>query len=203
MYQGLTFVICAPSGAGKSTLAKMLIKEFSALQFSISCTTRPMRPGEINGKDYFFIDRPEFEKKIKTNEFLEWAEVHGNFYGTPKTQVYNILSQGKNILFDIDIQGASNIKIHLPDSHFIFIIPPSFKELEKRLTARGQDDQQTIKKRIKNAENEIHQASWFDSLIINDDLDKAYDRLRSVYIAATLAPSQNSDILNKLLSRQV
>lgn len=199
MRAGAALVLSAPSGAGKSTLGKMLLAEFDNLRFSISCTTRTMRPGEIEGKDYFFLKRREFEKKIENCEFAEWAEVHGNLYGTPLAPVQSMLEHGYDVLFDVDVQGAAQIKIALPHARFIFIVPPSLTELEKRLRARGCDHEQSIKLRICNAVSEIRQAPWYDAIIVNDNLQDAYNELKTAYMAAMLSPACKLKFLERIL----
>ncbi len=181
--KGLLIVISAPSGTGKTTLTHMLLKEFPDMEFSVSYTTRKPRPGEVNGKDYFFVDRETFEKMIEEGDFLEWAEVYGNLYGTSKSQVLKALNEGKDILLDIDTQGALQVKKNFPEAVLIFILPPSFKELERRLRNRGTDDEETIEKRLKVARKEVERAPLYDYIVVNDRLEKAYEKLRSIVIA--------------------
>ncbi len=181
--RGLLIVISAPSGTGKTTLCHMLLKEFENMEFSISYTTRPPRKGEVNGRDYFFIDRDTFEKMIEENEFLEWAEVYGNLYGTSKSQVLKALESGKDILLDIDVQGALQVKKNLPESVLIFILPPSLKELERRLRKRGTDSEKTIERRLKIAREEIKKSIYYDYIVINDILEVAFNKLESIIIA--------------------
>jgi len=186
--RGLPLVICAPSGAGKSTLVGRLTAEFP-MEFSISCTTRKPRGNEKDGVDYIFLDRETFLDRRGLGYFAEWAEVHGNFYGTPLKPVQDRLAQGKDMLFDIDVQGAAQLSLSLPEARFVFILPPSLEELERRLRGRGTDSEEAIRLRLSNARTEIMSSHWFDAIIINDDLDTAYDQLRSFYLASTLQPS--------------
>ncbi|SNR81345.1 guanylate kinase [Desulfurobacterium atlanticum] len=181
--KGLLIVISAPSGTGKTTLVNMLMKEIPTLEFSISCTTRKPRPGEVNGKDYYFLSLEEFEKKIENNELLEWAEVYGNFYGTPKDKVLQALKEGKDILLDIDTQGALQVKKNYPDAVLIFILPPSLKELEKRLKKRGTEDPETIERRLLIAHKEISLATKYDYIIVNDQIERAFENLKSIITA--------------------
>ncbi len=181
--KGLLIVISAPSGTGKTTLTHMLLKEFPDMEFSVSYTTRKPRPGEVNGKDYFFVDKETFERMIEEGDFLEWAEVYGNLYGTSKSQVLKALNEGKDILLDIDTQGALQVKKNFPEAVLIFILPPSFKELERRLRSRGTDDEETIEKRLKIARVEVERAPLYDYIVVNDVLEKAYEKLRSIVIA--------------------
>lgn len=203
MRQGIAFVISAPSGAGKSTLAKMLCQEFQRIGYSVSCTTRPMRPGEIEGKDYFFMSEADFQKMREAGEFAEWAQVHGNFYGTPLVPVKTMLAAGSDVLFDIDVQGASQLKASLPDATFVFILPPSVRELRRRLRSRGGDSEQSLQRRMADSIGEMREAFWYDAIVVNDNLDKAYSELKAVYIAATLAPGRDRDRLEKLLEEAV
>ena len=181
--KGLLIVISAPSGTGKTTLTHMLLKEFPDMEFSVSYTTRKPRPGEVNGKDYFFVDRETFERMIEEGDFLEWAEVYGNLYGTSKSQVLKALNEGKDILLDIDTQGALQVKKNFPEAVLIFILPPSFKELERRLRSRGTDDEETIERRLKIARVEVERAPLYDYIVVNDRLEKAYEKLKSIVIA--------------------
>ncbi len=197
---GFALVLTAPSGTGKSTLTKKLLNEFPDFQFSISCTTRQPREGEEDGKDYYFLDKQEFEKKIYENYFAEWAEVHGNYYGTPLREIETRLSNGSDMLFDIDIQGASQLSLALPQAHFVFLFPPNLAELEYRLRTRGTDNEEAILRRLNNARSEIKQSHWFDSWIINDDIEKAYAQLKACVVTAKLAPQRHRYFLNTLLT---
>nr|WP_297444985.1 guanylate kinase [Desulfurobacterium sp.] len=181
--KGLLIVISAPSGTGKTTLVNMLMRSFPQIEFSISCTTRKPRPGEVDGKDYYFISLEEFEKKIEKNELLEWAEVYGNFYGTPKDKVLKALNEGKDVLLDIDTQGALQVKKNYPEAVLIFILPPSLKELERRLRSRGTEDEETIEKRLLIARRELSLATRYDYIIINDRLQEAFEKLKSIVTA--------------------
>jgi guanylate kinase len=181
---GLPLVISAPSGTGKSTLIAKLHQEFPLFAFSVSCTTRPPRPGEINGREYRFLDRDTFLGLRDQGFFAEWAEVHGNFYGTPLEATQAILIEGRDVIFDIDVQGARQIKETLPGGCFVFLFPPSLKTLESRLLKRGTDTREVISQRMTNARREIEQCDLFEFWIVNDDLQTAYDELRAVYMAA-------------------
>lgn len=175
---GKLIVIVAPSGTGKSTMIKKLKEDFPSLIESVSFTTRPIRPGEIHGKSYFFIQREEFLLKREAQDFLEWAEVHGNFYGTSKSFVEQCLEEGKHVLFDLDVQGTDALKKHFGDfAKAIFISPPSVEELEKRLRNRGTEETQVINLRLLNAQKELLRKNDFDFLVYNDDIEKAYQRL--------------------------
>lgn len=201
MREGIALVLSAPSGAGKTTLIKRLLREFPHFGYSVSCTTRAPREGEVDGRDYTFLARAEFERLRAANHFAEWAEVHGNLYGTPLGPTREMLRQGQDVLFDIDVQGAAQLKLSLEEARFVFILPPSLAELERRLRQRGQDDEPTIARRLGNAQREMQESRWYDALVVNDDLDVAYDALRAVYLAGTLAPGRNPRLVETLLSR--
>jgi guanylate kinase len=174
-------VIVAPSGTGKSTMIKRLKLDFPTLVESVSYTTRPQRPGEIHGLSYFFISREEFITKRDNDEFLEWAEVHENFYGTSKKFVEQCLKDGKHVLFDLDVQGTDSMKAYFGSvANVIFIAPPSVEELEKRLRHRGTENTQVINIRLMNARKELLRKEDYDFLIYNDDIEKAYVRLKEV-----------------------
>jgi len=182
--KGLLLVISGPSGVGKTSLVKKFLEEFkNEVIFSISCTTRKPRPGEVHGKDYFFVDQKTFEKMIEKDELLEWANVHGNYYGTLKSFVYENLLKGKSVLLDIDPHGAFQIKQKIRDSILIFILPPSWDELKKRLQKRKSESESEIQKRLRRAREEIKFCKDYDYLIVNDKLEKAYEVLKSIYIA--------------------
>ncbi len=198
---GLPLVICAPSGSGKTTLIKKLQEEFH-LPFSVSCTTRPKRKGEVDGKDYHFLDIETFEQKICSDEFAEYAKVHNNYYGTLKSSLDQTLKLGQDLIFDIDVQGAAQLSTALPHAKFVFIFPPSYEILEERLRNRAKDSEEVIDLRLKNARLEIQVANWFDAWIVNDDLEISYNELRSFYIASTLAPKLNSKFFMNILHKE-
>lgn len=174
-------VICAPSGTGKSTLLNRLKADIPDLVWSVSCTTRPTRQGEVHGKDYYFIKVETFEKQIASDEFIEWAKVHSNYYGTSKRFVNEGIQKGWKMLFDLDVQGADAMKrIYGDEAHVIFIEPPSVEELEKRLRARGTDSDKVIIERIENARKELLRKHDFDSIIMNDEVEGAYKQLKAL-----------------------
>lgn len=179
--RGKLIVIVAPSGTGKSTLIAKLQKDFNNLKWSVSSTTRPMRAGEENGRDYFFITIEMFEELIKNDGFIEWAKVHSNYYGTSKKFVDDGLLNGEFLLFDIDVQGCDSIKkIYDDEAKIIFIEPPSVEELEKRLRGRATDKEEVILERISNAKKELKRKNDFDYLIMNDDVESAYLKLKAI-----------------------
>lgn len=180
---GCLFIVSAPSGAGKTTLCKAVRDRFKDLAYSVSFTTRSARQGERHGEDYFFISHGEFEEGIKTGRWAEWAEVHGNYYGTSAQWVNDTLAEGRSILMDIDVAGARQMIGRFPQAETIFIMPPSLEELERRLRKRGTDDQKTIKVRLENAHAEIAEKGWYKHLLINDYLDQATRRLIALMLA--------------------
>jgi len=198
---GLCLVISAPSGAGKSTLVERLRAEFPHFAYSISCTTRAPRGQEKDGVDYHFLTREDFLTRREAGYFAEWAEVHGNLYGTPKAPVEEHLASGRDVLFDIDVQGALQVKGVFPQGLFVFIQPPSRQELERRLRGRGTDSDEAIAKRLGNALGELRQAGQFDYLIVNDDLDTAADELRAVYVAGRTRTANRPGLLDALLAQ--
>jgi guanylate kinase len=186
LYHGKIFVLSAPSGAGKTTLVKNLKENFTFLIESVSCTTRSPRKNETDSVDYFFLTVEEFLKRKNLGLFAETAEVHGNFYGTPLNFLKDKIVEGKNIICDIDYQGAINIKKAFPDeSVLIFILPPSMEELEKRLKGRATDNEDIVKKRLENARNEITHYAFYDHIIVNDDFTKASLQLEHIIRAYT------------------
>ena len=181
--KGVLFVISGPSGVGKGTINKMLFDEFDGyVAFSVSATTRGPREGEIDGTHYFFISRQEFENRIANNEFLEHAEYAGNCYGTPRSYVLKLLDEGVSVILEIDLQGAVQVKERMPESVSIFILPPSFEELECRLRGRGTETPEKIEKRLAAAKHEMDMAYTYDYRIVNDDLEEAYQQLRSIFL---------------------
>ncbi len=183
---GNLYVVAAPSGAGKTTLVRMLLDSGTAVHLSISFTTRAPRPGEQNGREYHFVDAESFRGMIDRHEFLEWAEVHGNFYGTSKKWIADQLAGGKDVLLEIDWQGAQQVRQLFPEAIGIFILPPSMDELTRRLTGRGTDSAEVISRRLAAAQAEMRHVGEFDYVIINDRLEQALDELRAVVCASRL-----------------
>jgi guanylate kinase len=183
---GNLFVVAAPSGAGKSTLVNALLAKDDAIILSISYTTRPARPGEENGRQYHFVSLAEFAELRERGDFLEWAEVHGNFYGTSRNWIEGKLQLGKDILLEIDWQGAQQIRQQFPDAVGIFILPPSIAALESRLRTRGQDDSSVITQRLLAAGGEMAHASEFQYVIINQDFALALEEMSAIVTASRL-----------------
>lgn len=177
---GNLFIISAPSGTGKTTLLKEVQLRLPEIRFSVSFTTREPRKGEVHGRDYFFISKDEFLRGIREGRFLEWACVHGNYYGTDKAVIEEWLSNGLEVILDIDVQGARTIKCQYPFASTIFILPPSWEELERRLRSRGTDSDEVIRRRLSNASKEISEAFWYDYIVINDEISKAVDELITI-----------------------
>ncbi|MBI5902478.1 MAG: guanylate kinase [Deltaproteobacteria bacterium] len=180
---GIPFIVSAPSGAGKTTLCKKAVDFFGDFRHSISYTTRRPRPGETDGVEYRFIDDDAFDAMIERGEFIEYAGVYGKRYGTSKKDLEALLSCGLNVILEIDVQGAVRVREALDGTVSIFILPPSIEECEQRLVSRGKDGPEDIKRRLKIAEDEIRKAPEYDYIIINDDIEEAFGRMRSIIVA--------------------
>ncbi len=190
---GNLYVVAAPSGAGKTTLVRLLLEREPGVNLSISYTTRGPRSGEENGREYHFVDVETLKGMIDRQEFLEWAEVHGNFYGTSKKWIADQLADGRDVLLEIDWQGAQQVRSLFPQAIGIFILPPSMEELTRRLTGRGTDAQEVIARRLAAAQAEMRHVGEFDYVIINDQLDQALEDLRAIVRASRLAfPAQRA-----------
>src|SRR3954471_21237499 len=185
--RGLMFVLSSPSGAGKTTLSRMLIDKMPGLKMSVSATTRPMRPGEVDGRDYFFVDKPKFEEMADTGELLEWATVFDNRYGTPRAPVESALSASQDVLFDIDWQGTQQLRDKAPnDVVSVFILPPSVQALEQRLHTRAQDSDEVIRGRMKKAGDEMSHFDAYDYIVVNDNIGIAFEAVKSILRAEQL-----------------
>lgn len=195
--RGFMLVLSSPSGAGKTSIVNRLLEGDKNVNVSISMTTRPQRPGEKEGKDYFFVSKETFSFMLKNDDFLEHAEVFGNYYGTPKQYVYDTLAQGKDILFDIDWQGTQQLaQLARVDLVSIFILPPSLQELEKRLQKRAQDAQEVIHNRMKEASNEVSHWAEYDYVIVNEDLDKSVQYVHAIITAERLKRTRQKGLLD-------
>jgi guanylate kinase len=177
---GKLIVITGPSGVGKGTLVRSLLDRHPELHLSTSATTRPPRPGEVDGKDYFFVSRHRFRQMAERGELLEWAEFAGNYYGTPRQAVSDRLEAGESVLLEIELEGARQISRTLPEAVRVFIEPPSMEELERRLHGRGQDSKEAIARRLNRAKVELEAKSEFHFTLVNDDLDRALDKLEAL-----------------------
>ena len=185
--RGVLFVFSGPSGVGKGTLKAKLFEEFAdRIAYSVSATTRGPREGEVDGRDYFFISRQEFERRVQNNEFLEHAEFAGNCYGTPRAYVEKLLDSGMNVVLEIDVQGALQVMKSMPECVSVFILPPSFEELEHRLRGRGTETEEKVRERLETAKRELPYAPQYDYQIVNGgDIEAAYQSLREVFLKST------------------
>jgi guanylate kinase len=193
--RGLMFVMSSPSGAGKTTLTRLLVQKEDNIELSISVTTRQRRPSEVEGVHYYFVSRPEFERMRDSGELLEWAEVHGNYYGTPAKPVEKALAKGKDVLFDIDFQGTRQLyKRAASDVVSIFILPPSIAEMKNRIRRRATEDEATLKKRLETAKHEVPRWVEYDYVIINDDLDQAFADIHSILQAERMKRQRRTGV---------
>ena len=199
--RGVLFVLSSPSGAGNTTISRMMLEADKDIALSISATTRPPRPGEIDGVHYHFVDTDSFKKMAADGEFLEWAHVFGHRYGTPRARVDELLDAGKDVLFDIDWQGAQQIRQKMPHARSIFILPPSKIELDRRLRGRGQDSEEVIAKRMAQAVAEMSHYAEYDYLIVNDDFDTALTDLKTIIRAERLRMSRQKQRHDALISK--
>lgn len=202
--RGLMFVLSSPSGAGKTTLTRLLREQEPSLTLSVSVTTRERRPSEVEGVHYYFISQPEFEEMKDRGHLLEWAHVHGNYYGSPRRAVDKALSRGEDILFDIDYQGARQLVANAPDDVVsVFILPPSIPELRARLERRAEDTADVIARRLAAAGNEIGRWIDYNYVLVNDDLDRTFSRLRAILAAERLRRERQKgldDFVSRLLT---
>ena len=197
--KGILFIISSPSGGGKGTLIREVLRTVPNIGYSVSFTTRAIREGEEDGKHYNFVSHAEFENLIKQGEFLEYAEVHGNYYGTSKTQVERETSIGRDIILEIDVQGADSIREKASDAVGIFILPPSFEVLRERLIARQSESDEELKLRLKNARDEVREYTKFDYVIINDEVTKAVTDLQSVIYGERCRRTRQTEAVEKIL----
>lgn len=180
---GIVFIVSAPSGAGKTTLTRRVLDVYPEMSLSVSCTTRAPRSGETPDEDYHFVSERVFRRMLDAGEFAEWAEVHGSLYGTPRRMLERRLREGQDVLLDIDVQGARQIKQHFQSAVAVFVLPPSLKELRRRLAARGTDERKTIEQRWQRARHEIQEIEGYDYFIVNRDVEDAVTRLAAIIAA--------------------
>lgn len=200
MPQGIPIVVSAPSGAGKSTLIRELLARVEGLEFSVSHTTRPPRAGDVEGVDYHFVDRARFEQMVEEDAFAEWAEVHGHLYGTSFRAIEALLAEGRDVVLDIDVQGALQIADKMSGTVLIFVMPPSWEELRRRIDSRGLDARKDIERRMENARRELIQARRYQYLVVNDDVGRASRDLASIVRAERCRISRRSGDLNRLVA---
>ena len=190
MRRGKTFIICGPSGVGKGTVVARLLASDPKLYFSVSATTRPPRPGEVDGKHCHFLSREQFQRWIDEDAFLEHAEFVGNLYGTPKLYVDKAMDQGRDVILDIEIQGAEQVHRRRPEAIRIYVAPPSWAELERRLIGRGTEDMEKVRRRLERGKEEFAVARDFDYFVINDTVDRAVEELRAILLAEHCRPDE-------------
>src|ERR1700752_3370825 len=204
--RGLMFVLSSPSGAGKTTLSRLLIERMPGLRMSVSATTRPMRPGEVDGRDYWLVDKPRFKEMVQRNDLLEWATVFDNSYGTPRAPVEAALSAGQDVLFDIDWQGTQQLREKArADVVSVFILPPSAADLEKRLHTRAQDSEEVIRGRMNRGTHELRHWAEYDYIVINHDIDDAFSEVQSILKAERLKRERRTGLTTfvRALQRQL
>ncbi len=197
--QGNLIIISSPSGGGKGTLIKAVLKTVPKVGYSVSFTTREMRIGEQDGKDYFFVSRAEFERLVEQGEFLEYATVHDNFYGTSLNQIKKEIEAGHDIILEIDVQGAANVRTKIPEAVSVFILPPSFKVLAARLTARATEKKEDLALRLKNSFAEVNRFSEFEYVVVNDVVEQATAHLQTIILAERLKRVRQSRVIQAIL----
>ena len=196
MTRGLLIVVSGASGTGKGTVCKKILDDLPEVAYSISATTRTPRPGEVDGKEYYFLSVDEFQAWIADGKFLEYANVYGNFYGTPLNKIEERLNRGEDILLEIDVQGALNVKRKCPDGIYIFLLPPSLAELRSRIEGRGTETPESLSRRLKNAVAEIKVGLEYDYVVVNDTIDNAAAQIKTILAAERLKVARNLDKFN-------
>ena len=193
MARGLLIVVSGASGTGKGTVCKKILNDLPEVAYSISATTRVPRPGEVDGKEYYFLSVDEFKNWIADGKFLEYAEVYGNFYGTPLNKIEERLNRGEDILLEIDVQGALNVKKKCPEGIYIFLLPPSLEELKRRIEGRGTETPESLSRRLKNAVAEIKIGTEYDYVVVNDTIDNAVAQIKAIIAAERCKVARNAD----------
>lgn len=196
MSKGLLIVISGASGTGKGTVCKKILAESPNIAYSISATTRKPRPGEIDGREYYFLSVEEFKAWISEEKFLEYANVYGNFYGTPLNKIEERLNRGEDIILEIDVQGALNVKQKCPEGVYIFLLPPSLEELKRRIEGRGTENSESLARRLKNALAEIKMGLEYDYVVVNDTIDNAVEQIKAILTAERLKVARNAEKFN-------
>ena len=196
--QGVLLVLSGPSGAGKGTICEQLLNKRKNLAYSVSATTRAPRKGEVDGRDYFFVTIEKFKEMIANNELLEYAEIYGTYYGTPRSYVMSILDEGRDVVLEIDPQGALQVKESFPDAVFVFVVPPSLDELSKRIYKRGTDSEEVIKRRLSAATSELAYASKYDYIVVNDEVEKATNKVSNILDAERNRAVRTFFIVNEI-----
>lgn len=198
MQPGILIVLSGPSGTGKGTICRELLRNYPNLHYSISATTRQPREGEIDGINYWFISHEKFRQMINDNEFLEWAEVYGNYYGTPRDYVMDLLNNGKNVILEIDTQGAMQIKNKFPQAVFIYIVPPSLDELANRIHKRGTESIDVIKRRLGCVRSELSYVNNYNYIVVNDEVSKAVEQIQAIISAEKCHVSRNNMLIDQI-----
>lgn len=196
--KGCLIVVSGPSGTGKGTVCSALLAKHKEIAYSISATTRQPRTGEVDGVNYYFLAKNVFEKMIEDGELLEWAEVYGNYYGTPLKKIQERLADGQDILLEIDTQGAMSVKEKFPDEIYIYIMPPSLKELERRLKTRGTDSAESIERRLKSAAGEMEIAERYNYIVVNEQVEQAVNQIAAIVDAEHCRVDRNKEIINNI-----
>ena len=199
---GLFVIISAPSGAGKTSICRRLLERWPSLRFSVSYTTREPRPGEQDGRDYYFISPAVFKEKIARGEFVEWVENYGQFYGTARATIQSMLEQGFDLLIDVEPRGAKELKTSFPEAVFVFILPPSWLELRRRLIKRGCEGEEAMQERLRKAREESRAVVWYDYAIFNDCLGEAVDQLSAIYVAEKTRRERLMGQINSLFDQE-
>ena len=204
MQKGILLILSGPSGVGKGTVGKRLLERYEgSMSFSVSCTTRSPRPGEVDGREYFFITEERFREMIDGGEFLEYMNVFGrNHYGTPRSYVESEINAGRHVLLDIDVNGAMNVKENFPDAVAIMLVPPSMKELRARLEGRGTEAQEVVERRLAEAKKELQYMPRYDFIVVNDDLDLAVEQCAKIIECSGMRPGYLSEFVNSLLDEE-